>query len=391
VNREDLQTPIAQGEGEQVEFKRGWSADVGEKLASLANTEGGVMLIGIAADDTVVGLSEAKLTEVEEKVANACNSVQPPLTPQFERVLYQGKGILSVCVAKSSDVHYARGGCWVRVGSTTRPATPDEVTRLLQDKGKLPTDSLPVRQASYTDLQEDKIKRYIEERLRTTTPRLANGRGTQETAISLGLAKREGERVYPTVAGLLFFGVYPQQFIIQSTVRAIRFRGTDVNSRMILDRAGLTGTLDEIIDASVQFVARNMKVARLIEATGRDIPEYPIAAVREAIANACIHRDYTIVGREVLIGMFDDRLEVESPGGLAGHVTLENLDRTRFARNPQLAVIAFELGKAERAGTGIPRIKHEMATLGSRPPLFHASRDTFVVVLPSRHLDLDDP
>jgi predicted HTH transcriptional regulator len=213
-----------------------------------------------------------------------------------------------VRVSKSSDVHYAHGVCWVGVGSTTRPATPDEVTRLLQDKGRLPTDGLPVQEASYADLQEEKIERYIEERLRTATPGLSNGRGTQEIAISLGLAKREGERVYPTVAGLLFF-------------------------------------------------ARNMKVARLIEATGRDIREYPIAAVREAIANACIHRDYTIVGREVLVRMFDDRLEIESPGGLAGHVTLENLDRTRFARNPQLAVIAFELGKAEPAGTGIPRIK----------------------------------
>jgi ATP-dependent DNA helicase RecG len=83
--------------------------------------------------------------------------------------------------------------------------------------------------------------------------------------------------------------------------------------------------------------------------------------------------------------MFDDRLEIRSPGGLAGPVTLENLDRVHFARNPTLAQIAFELGKAERMGTGIHRIRHEMAELGSPPPEFYADRSSFTVVLRSRH------
>jgi predicted HTH transcriptional regulator len=81
MGENEIQTLITQGESERVEFKRGWAADIGEKLASLANTEGGVMLIGVAADGTMVDLSEAKLAEVEEKVSNACNSVQPPLIP----------------------------------------------------------------------------------------------------------------------------------------------------------------------------------------------------------------------------------------------------------------------------------------------------------------------
>jgi ATP-dependent DNA helicase RecG len=382
----DIGNLLLLGEGERVEFKRGWSRDIGEKLVSFANTEGGTLLVGVAKDGTVVGLADEELAETEGRVANVCNSVQPPLVPRIRIVEHCGHRLLRVDVDKATlEVHYLGGICWVRVGSTTRKATPEEVTRLLQDKGKLATDVFPVREATWDDLQHDKLARYIRERLRGEGPRRPDGRSLVEMAERLKLVRREGEQVWPTVAGVLFFGVYPQQFLVQSIVRAGRFKGTDVNSRLILDRAGLTGTLDEIIDAGVRFVGRNMKIARLRGEVRQDIPEYPLDAVQEAIANAVIHRDYTILGQEVNLLMFDDRLEIRSPGGLAGPVTLENLDRVHFARNPTLAQIAFELGKAERMGTGIHRIRHEMAELGSPPPEFYADRSSFTVVLRSRH------
>jgi ATP-dependent DNA helicase RecG len=259
---------------------------------------------------------------------------------------------------------------------------------LLQDRGKLSSDELPVEGAQFSDLQADKLARYIEHRTSPFAPRLENGRPLAAIATSLGLAQRQGEAYVPTLAGLLFFGAYPQQFIVQSVLTTLRFQGNQVASRVILDRANLEGTLDDMVNAALAFVGRNMKVARHIGAPSLELPEYPLQAVKEAVVNAVIHRDYTDRGRTVLLRMFDERLEIESPGGLSGALTQETLSTHHFARNRRLARIAQELGLAEQAGTGIPRMLYELALLGSPPPDFLIDEQTFTVRFWSRHREL---
>lgn len=385
MTEKELAAIIKQGENLTIEFKREWARDIGEKMASFANTQGGFLIVGVEKNGAIVGIPSAEWERLEESVANAARSCQPPLAPRIERVEYEPETVMLVHIERSMEVHQAGGVTWIRVGSTTRAASPEEMTRLLQDRGKLATDEFVVAGARYEDLQIEKIARYVELRARASAPRLANGRELPEIAAALALVKRQDDVWLPTVAGVLFFAKYPQQFIQQSTLRALRFQGDEIASSWILDRAGITGTLDEIIDSAVSFVGRNMKVARQIGVTTREIPEYPLNAVREAVANAVVHRDYTIGGREVLIRMFANRLEIESPGGLAGNVTLTMLGQRRFARNPHLADIAFELGKAERAGTGVPRIQHELQALGAPVAEFRATPDTFMVVFTSRH------
>lgn len=381
---------IARGEGQTVEFKRAWATSAVETLVAFANARGGVVIFGV--DDktrAIVGIANDEWARLESTLVQVCDACRPPLRPVIESVELAGARVLAATIARSLDVHSTSDGVtWLRVGSQTRAAAPDEVTRMLQDRGKLATDEFPVQGARLEDMQMDKVARYIENRVAATAPRLSSGRALPEVAASLSLLRKTGDAFAPTVAGILFFGVYPQRFIIQSIVRALRFQGTSVATSVILDRAGLEGTLDEIIDAAVAFVGRNMKVARLIEGVAKEIPEYSLRAVREAITNAVIHRDYTNGGREVLVGMFDDRLEIASPGGLAGPMKRETLSAQHFARNPRLAQIAFELGKAERAGTGIPRMLYEQALLGAPPPEFEVSEDTFTVRFWSLHRDL---
>jgi ATP-dependent DNA helicase RecG len=385
MKMEEIQSLIAQGEGLTIEYTREWARDIGDKLASFANSQGGALLIGVEKNGNVIGIPTEDWERLEESVANVCRSCQPPLAPQIERVAYNQQTIMLAQVNRSLDVHQAGGVTWIRVGSTTRAASQEEITRLLQDRGKLATDEFIVADARYEDLQSEKLARYVETRLRAGAPRLANGRALPEIAANLGLVKTQDGDWKPTVAGVLFFGRYPQQFLQHSTLRALRFQGDEIAESWLLDRAGITGTLDEIIDSAVSFVGRNMKVARVIGVMTREIPEYPLNAVREAIANAMVHRDYTIAGQEVLMRMFATRLEIASPGGLAGNVTLETLGQRRFARNPHLADIAFELGKTERAGTGVPRIQHELQWLGSPAAEFRAMPDMFTVVFVSRH------
>jgi ATP-dependent DNA helicase RecG len=191
----------------------------------------------------------------------------------------------------------------------------------------------------------------------------------------------------PTMAGLLLFGRAPHRLLPQAQVKAARFRGRDV-SGLIVDRAELGGPIPALVEAAAGFVARNMRVGGAIAGLYRqDTPEYPLAAVREAITNAVAHRDYRIAGQKVLLRVFDDRLEVESPGGLAGPVTLDTLEQRRFSRNPRLAQGMYTLRLIEEMGTGIRRIRHELALLGSGPPTFASDRVSFLAVLPALPLE----
>ncbi|HEX6608807.1 MAG TPA: ATP-binding protein [Chloroflexia bacterium] len=200
---------------------------------------------------------------------------------------------------------------------------------------------------------------------------------------ALGLGAGTGADWHPTVAGLLLFGRAPHHALPQVQVKAARFRGSDV-SGFIVDRAELSGAAGPLIEAVTQFVTRNMRVGGAIEGVyRRDVPEYPIQAVREAVTNAVAHRDYSLTGQKVQVRMFDDRLEIESPGGLAGPVTLDTLEVRRYSRNPRLAQAMYMLRLVEEMGTGIRRIKRALAELGSGPPSFVTDRASFLVRLPA--------
>jgi ATP-dependent DNA helicase RecG len=159
---------------------------------------------------------------------------------------------------------------------------------------------------------------------------------------------------------------------------------------MILDRAELYGPIDKLIEEAALFVGRNMRVAAPITKLYReDIPEYPLVAVREAISNAVAHRDYSINGQKINLRMFDDHLEVESPGGLVGPVTLLNLGQKRYSRNPLLTRLMYEFGLVEEMGTGIRRMRQTLSDLGSDPPTFEADNDSFTAKLPAKPLPKD--
>ncbi len=249
-------------------------------------------------------------------------------------------------------------------------------------------DTNPVRGATAADLDPELVQVYLRARERETG-RVAASRDDDWTArlTELGYGVGQGPAWQPTVAGLLLFGRAPHLLLPQAQVKAARFRGRDV-SGMIVDRAELGGPIPALVEAAAAFVARNMRVGGAISGLYRqDTPEYPLPAVREAITNAIAHRDYRLAGQKVLLRMFDDRLEVESPGGLAGQVTLETLETRRYSRNPRLAQAMYSLRLIEEMGTGIRRIRHELALLGSSTPTFASDRVSFFAMLPALPLD----
>ena len=390
-----IRTLITQGEGQTVEFKQEIprrADDLATELVAFANTQGGTLLLGVDDDGQIIGLAD-DLQKVEERVMGLCRACDPPLTVTTEVVELESHSLLAIHVPEGASKPYrARGRCYMRVGSTTQRASREEERRLFQESGQVLYERTPLEQADYTDLDERRLQRYLERRAPGAA--VNAGRTLQELVeqADLPFLVRQGERWAPTVAAVLVFGRRPSFYLPQAIVSSARFLGLKIDVTAI-DRGSFRGTVDEMIEQGVAFVARNMRTASILDETNfprrADIPEYPLKAVREAITNAVMHRDYNITGQTVTLSMFDDRLEVFSPGGLAHGIRLQDLGTGKhMARNPTLAEAMRQLGWAERFGTGIRLIRREMEELGSAEPLFSVEGDSFTTILYAKELGI---
>jgi ATP-dependent DNA helicase RecG len=190
----------------------------------------------------------------------------------------------------------------------------------------------------------------------------------------------------PTIAGVLLFTEYPQQWLPQSSVVFAKFVGKTPRGESGLAgytrREELTGPLPRLIEAAWNIIWSEMAVSAVVKGLEREETyEYPQFAVREAIVNAICHRDYRLKGRRIEIRMYSDRLEVISPGGLPGFITVENIKDEHFSRNPRVVNGLFQWGYIEELGLGIDRMMEVMQQAGHKPPYFDARPYSFAVTL----------
>ena len=200
---------------------------------------------------------------------------------------------------------------------------------------------------------------------------------------AVGALNSQGQ---PTVAGLLLFGREPQFFIPQSGLIYVRFAGNEPRGPGGLPgysrREEFNGPLAQVIEQSWAILLQEMRGEAVVRGLQReDRMLYPPFAVREALVNAVCHRDYRLTGRRVEIRQFDDRLEVSSPGGLPGYITLDNIVEEHFSRNPRLVNGLFEWGYIEQLGLGIDRMIEEMVQAGHPQPDFRPTPYSFTVIL----------
>jgi ATP-dependent DNA helicase RecG len=227
------------------------------------------------------------------------------------------------------------------------------------------------------------ISAYVRRREETSGQPL--GLSWEEALRGLGCLAEQGEAWVPTNAGIMLFAEDPQRFIGQAEVACVRFKGTDVVS--YIDRRDLRGPLYQLVDDAEQFIYRHMKVGRRIEGfVGVEYREYPEEAVREALVNAVVHRDYSRRGQRIRVFMFDDRIEVYSPGTLPPGVSLEKIRRLEpqsVLRNPVIVGVFRDLGRRyiERLGTGIRRMALAMEEQGLPRPHFEEVGSEFRVTL----------
>jgi len=244
------------------------------------------------------------------------------------------------------------------------------------DKG----DLWPVQGAAFEDLNRSNIDEYMHRREQKLGRKIEEP--VEKFLTNTGILIEQDGKQVPTAGGILLFGKAPQHFLWFSSVSLIRFKGKDVGD-VIIDRKEARGTVPEMIESAAQFMVKHMKMGGRIEGIQRkDIPEYPLVIVREAVINAIVHRDYSMQSVSVRIFMFDDRVEIYTPGGLPGPVTIENMEFTQYSRNKVIVEGLTYLGDyMERLGTGIRRIKTIAKRSGLKEPRFVDTGIDFILTL----------
>ena len=304
-----------------------------DEIAAFANAEGGVLLLGVTDAGAVQGMSRKQLDALERMVVEICtDAIKPPLYPFIaKRELTTDTPFLLVNIPKGHALHRSPGGGYRRVGSSARRLSVDEQLRLAQLRAQtrfISFDRQIVPDTGLGTLDVEYWRPLIS----------AEGATNPQAALSqLRLLAYDHEGVpRSTVTGILLCTRKPHQWLPQAAISAACYDGTDRASQQV-DASEITGPLNRQIDDTMLFVRRNMRVAAR-KLPGRvDIPQYSLRAVFEAVVNAVAHRDYAIKERRIRLAMFEDRLEITSPGELPNGMTIDAMPVTQATRNEALA------------------------------------------------------
>lgn len=390
---------LRNGEGSGLEFKLDDVApqDLAREIVAFANFRGGRILLGVDDEGRPRGIRREHL---EEWVMQVCrDKVRPEILPYFETVRLDSGAVVAVVeILPGLHVHHVwhnnHRHYYIRVGSTSREASPEELQRLFQQRGQVRFDLKPVPGASRHDLDLRRLRNYFSDIRGQGVPSDEWSAEWDQFLLNTEVMVRENGRLVPSVGGLLLFGEAPQRFLPQAGISAFAFPGTEKDYAVIERgtlRGPLVGLFDRegkllepgLVEETLYFVRRNTRTAAFIDEGGRRIerPDYPWEAVREAVVNALVHRDYTISGTDIEVSIYEDRLEVISPGRLPNTITVERM-RTgcRATRNELIKEVMRDYGYIEHMGMGVPRkiIRGMRQHNGTDPDLVEGETDFLV-------------
>ncbi|BCX03708.1 MAG: transcriptional regulator [Candidatus Roseilinea sp.] len=357
-----------------------------ETLVAFANSDGGTIVLGYDERGRPSGATTPE--DIEAVLREAASLTSPPVRATLENAGGDGNPQLIVRVPRSVDLHSLKDGrVFVRVAGENRALTGDEIRNLTQSKSAGDYEAETVPGATLADFDDEIVVEYIAKReLRTRRKIELAERDAQHAASLLKDIGALDARGQPTVAGILLFGKNPQAFLPQSGVVFVKFPG--VEPRGEGGRVGygrreeINGPLARVIERTWQVILEEMRVGAIVKGLEREeVLEYPEFAVREALVNAVCHRDYRLRGRRIEVRKYADRLEIISPGGLAGYITLDNIIEEHFSRNPRLVQGLFQWGYIEELGLGIDRMIEDMVAAGHPVPKFNATAYSFTVTL----------
>ena len=362
----DLKQRITQGENATAEFKENFDREVIETAAAFANTNGGVILIGVSDQREIRGITVGKetLRDVSNRISQ---STEPRVVLEIESVDLEGKSVLLIRIAECRIKPVSvKGVCYRRVGNSNRVMSPQEIAQMHLNTVGQSWDQLSVTRAGIDDIADKKVEWYLTRR--ETTRNVAKPQDMSLTALLRNIDGLSDEET-PTHAGILFFGKYPQRFFQNAQLRVVRFKGTSV-THPVIDRLDCSGALWEMVNAAEEFIRKNIRLLsfRTSKSFQRDDKfEYPLEALREAIINALIHRNYQ-KHSDVRVFIFDNRVEVINPGTFPEGVSPDA--PVHEPVNPILSQFMYDVGFIERYGSGIRMMKRLSEEWGNKAPRY---------------------
>ena len=377
---------LLKGESKTLEFKAALSSKSESYLKTVvafANTDGGRLIFGI--DDKsrqVVGVEKDDVFKIMDAIANAVSdSCAPKIVPDISFETIEDKTVVLVDIAAGFNRPYmlksggVDKGVYVRVGATSRPADTEQIREMMLDGSNQSWDEQVCRSYALTDRAVKKlcsdINRYRTEKDGQNAPKT-----TKETLIGWGVLKQDKTEVLPTNA----FALLTDNPFGQAKIQCAVFKGE--SKSVFLDRKEYEGSLCRLLEDAYQYVLRNIRMGAVIEGLIRqDKFELPPAAIREMICNAICHRSYMDEGM-IQVSVFDDRLEVSSPGALCRGLTLKDALKGRSKpRNKVIAEVFSRMGIIEKWGTGLQRIVDLAKQESLKEPVFENNDSFFRVIL----------
>ena len=377
----ELIEKIMLGEDSMIEFKREMPHrdSMADEIAAFANDEGGMILIGVDDYKEIVGLELQELDSVEKTVVEICNdSIEPTVRIFTEKLRIDEKNLLKIEVPRSLFVHRTSNGYFVRQGSSKRKMTTDQLGRLIQSRSQariIAFDEQLVPNTNKGTLRESLYRRFITED--------ATEDDIDDLLLKRTLFVEEGRDIRASVAGVLMCHDTPDNYLYNSFIQAVYYRGKEKDANYQIDAKDFRGPLDQQIIDAFKFVQKHNEVSARKEIGRIDQPQYSMRAVFEAIVNAVVHRDYSKYSSKIRLFMFTDRLELYSPGALANTVTIDKLPYIQATRNELLARLLSEItldddvGRQvkrrhflERRGEGVGIILNESEQLSGKIPIY---------------------
>ena len=366
-----------------------------DTLSSFSNQYGGgTIVFGIDEknDFEICGVYDP--ADLQKKIMEQAVQMEPELRPLCTVVNINGKTVVSAeiqeidneikpCFYKGSG---RLKGSYLRVGDGDRHMTEYEVYSYEAFRKKIQDELRIAERAELSDIDTDAHTEYLIT-MRKKKPNLANLPTDKINSLQGFVIDNK-----PTLAGVMLFSPYPQGFFPQLCITAVSVQGSEMGNdsevgERFIDNARIDGNIVNMLDESLNFVRRNMKMTTYIDPqTGKrsDKAEYPVIAVRELILNALVHRDYSSHTdfTPITIKMFSNRIEIENPGGLYGRMTLDRLGKVAAdTRNPFLANALEVISVTENRYSGIPTVINSMKNAGLPEPKFENDRGVFRVTL----------
>ena len=358
---------IAAGEGQKVEFKERIS-NIAREFVAFANASGGEVILGITDSGRRVGkdFSNRELAQVQDIARNCDPGI--PVTVTLEE-----PDIIRVLISEGRNKPYqCKDGFFIRRGALSQKLNREELLELVTTESRLRFDEQINRSFNYP---EDFSVQYFEQ-YRSLLKSYPQDLEPQDLLKNIDAVTPQG--VF-TNAAILFFAKKPQRFFKESHITCIRYSGSDRTN--ILDRKEINGSLLEQVENAIRFLKRHISVALVLSEKSmrhQEQPEYPFLALREAVVNAVVHRDYFYDASHTYVHVYSNRIEIENPGGLYAGLTVTDLGKKSVRRNRAIASLLQRVGYIEKVGSGFSRMERLLEENGN-PPLEVVATNFFLI------------